>query len=50
MMTPWVLRLIIASVAVRAGDAERWSTISGEDLHPVNRQELDRVLAKLRSQ
>jgi hypothetical protein len=26
MMTPWVLRLIIAKVAVRADDAERWST------------------------
>jgi membrane associated rhomboid family serine protease len=36
------------SPAVRAGDAERWSTINAEDLHPVNRQELDRVLAKLK--
>ena len=36
------------SPAVRAGDAERWSTINREDLHPVNREELDRVLAKLK--
>jgi len=36
------------SPAVRAGDAERWSTIKREDLHPVNREELDRVLAKFK--
>lgn len=34
--------------SVRAGDAERWARIRREDLHPVNRDELDRVLAKVR--
>jgi rhomboid family protein len=28
-------------------DVERWSKIARENLHPVNREELDRVLAKL---
>lgn len=35
------------SPASRAGDAERWAAIRRDDLHPVNREELDRVLAKL---
>jgi membrane associated rhomboid family serine protease len=32
-----------------AVSADRWKTIRREDLHPVNREELDRVLAKLES-
>ncbi len=31
-------------------DVERWSRIPRESLHPVNREELDRVLAKLAAQ
>lgn len=33
--------------AVRAGDVERWRRISRDGLHPVNRAEFDRVMAKL---
>lgn len=39
-----------AAPSVRSGDAERWSRIRRDDLHPVNREELDRVLAKVRAQ
>jgi membrane associated rhomboid family serine protease len=34
--------------SVKSGDAGRWSRIRREDLHPVNREELDRVITKLR--
>jgi len=33
--------------AARSVDLEQWSRIRREDLHPVNREELDRVLAKI---
>ena len=36
-----------ATPAVRAGDLERWRRTNREDLHPVNRAEFDRVMAKL---
>jgi membrane associated rhomboid family serine protease len=36
-----------AAPAARVEDRERWLNIRREDLHPVNRQELDRVLAKI---
>jgi membrane associated rhomboid family serine protease len=36
-----------AAPAVRAGDLERWRRTKREDLHPVNRVEFDRVMAKL---
>ena len=29
------------------GDVQRWSTIKRDQLHPINRDELDRILAKL---
>jgi membrane associated rhomboid family serine protease len=35
------------SPAARAADRERWTRIRREDLHPVNRGEFDRVMAKL---
>jgi membrane associated rhomboid family serine protease len=36
-----------AAPAVRVGDLERWRRTRREDLHPVNRVEFDRVIAKL---
>ena len=33
--------------SVRTGDLQRWAGIKREDIHPVNRQELDRVLKKI---
>ena len=36
-----------AAPAVRAGDIERWRRTNREDLHPINRAEFDRVMAKL---
>ena len=39
-----------AAPPVRSGDRERWARIRPEDLHPVNRAELERVLAKLGAQ
>ncbi len=35
---------------VRSGDRDRWLRIRPEELHPVNRAELERVLAKLEAQ
>jgi len=35
---------------VRAADRERWARIRPEDLHPVNRGELERVLAKIEAE
>jgi membrane associated rhomboid family serine protease len=31
-----------------SGDLKKWSEIRPEDLHPVNREELDRILAKIK--
>ena len=36
-----------AAPSVRGGDLERWRRTRREDLHPVNRAEFDRVMAKL---
>ncbi|UCF19883.1 MAG: rhomboid family intramembrane serine protease [Gemmatimonadota bacterium] len=36
------------SAARLGGDIERWEKIRPEDLHPVNREELDRVMEKIR--
>jgi len=36
-----------AAPAVRAGDVERWRRTNRENLHPINRAEFDRVMAKL---
>jgi membrane associated rhomboid family serine protease len=36
-----------AAPAVRSGDLERWRSADREGLHPVNRAEFDRVLAKV---
>ena len=33
--------------AVRSGDLERWRRTNREALHPINRVEFDRVMAKL---
>jgi membrane associated rhomboid family serine protease len=36
--------------AVRSGDPERWRRTNRDDLHPINRAEFDRVVAKLDSE
>ena len=40
-------RAAFAPPPARSGDVERWRRIDRDGLHPVNREELDRVLAKL---
>lgn len=40
-------RAAFAPAAARGGDVDRWRRIDRDALHPVNREELDRVLAKL---
>jgi membrane associated rhomboid family serine protease len=39
-----------AAPAVRGGDLERWRRADREAMHPINRAEFDRVLAKLEAQ
>jgi membrane associated rhomboid family serine protease len=39
-----------AAPAVRAGDLERWRSVNREAMHPVNRAEFDRVMAKLEAE
>ncbi len=37
------------SVLRGSGDMKRWSQIARDDLHPINREELDRILEKIKS-
>lgn len=36
--------------SISKADLKRWSTIKREDMHPVNREELDRILDKINSE
>lgn len=39
-----------AAPAVRAGDLERWRSANRETMHPVNRAEFDRIMAKVETE